>query len=454
MIFVASLMVIGCMSGAVIGGIQCNYLGRKKSILLDGTMLAIVYVGTGISPNLTMLMICRFIAGHVAASLICNIPAFTGEICQPEIRKLTGSFTVPAYSIGYCIMFIMGAILDWKISMYIMAGITALSTVLIMIFVPESPTWLLLKNRKDEATKSLMSLRGNEEVVNAEFKAILDNLYHILHVEEKGNNSDKNQTKHFSGLKDIFAAFHDPSFLKPFSLLVVMFCIGWELSGYPAIGFYLVELLQEGNIPMNPYWGAATIASFRAVTMLICSVLTRNLKRRLMYMSGTAVVVLGFCALGTYFLLKSETSLIDEFPILKWMPLASIFVIYTAYSFGIAPVPYMLKGEILPAQYRILGSGMVGLLANICCFTSAKMAPSLAHLLGRYGAFYWYASFSLTSGIVAFFYMPETLGLSLEDIEKIYKKGEEGVKSNVTNSRHSRSTSIISFYGPLSDIVK
>ena len=83
-------------------------------------------------------------------------------------------------------MFIMGAILDWKISMYIMAGITVLSTILIMIFVPESPTWLLLKNRKDEAIKSLMSLRGNEEVVNAELKAILDNLYHILDVEEKG----------------------------------------------------------------------------------------------------------------------------------------------------------------------------------------------------------------------------------------------------------------------------
>ena len=42
----------------------------------------------------------------------------------------------------------------WKISMYIMAGITLLSTILILIFVPESPTWLLLKNRKDEAIKS------------------------------------------------------------------------------------------------------------------------------------------------------------------------------------------------------------------------------------------------------------------------------------------------------------
>ena len=202
-IFVASLMIIGCMSGAVIGGIQCNYLGRKKSIFLDGSILAIAHVGTGVSPNMTMLMICRFITGHVAASLICNIPAFTSEVCQPEVRKLTGSFTVPAYSVGYSIMYVMAAILGWKMSLHIMAGITVVSTILIVSLVPESPTWLLLKNRKDEALKSLMKLRGNKEVANAEMNIILTNLKHLLEEEDENVYPNETHRKYFKSLVEI-----------------------------------------------------------------------------------------------------------------------------------------------------------------------------------------------------------------------------------------------------------
>lgn len=396
-------------------------------------------------------MISRFVCGHCCASLLVNIPAYTSEICQPEVRKLTGSFVVVAFTTGFSIMLVIGAVLPWRVTMYIMAAFPAISVLLVFWLVPDSPVWLLIKNRENDARKALMILRGNEHVADLELKAIRDNLEHQINLEKEVLEEEKRDgTRWYSGLLEIYNSFRDSTFLKPFGVLLVMFCIGLEWAGLPAIAFYMVNLLEEANIPMDPYWGAAAVSGYRTLLLMVTPTITKNFKRRPMYLINCILVVLGHCGIATYFLLRSKSNVISSFPVAKWIPVFSIVIIYTAFSFGYGSVPYMLQGEILPAQSRSIGTGLLGFIDNISCFMATKMAPTIADYFGSFGAFYLYAGGALFSGLVAYFRMPETLGLSLEQIESMYRKPKDANKKASLKCHMSRSNSLISFCEPVS----
>ena len=82
----------------------------------------------------------------------------------------------------------------------------------------------------------------------------------------------------------------------------------------------------------------------------------------------------------------------------------------------------IILGELLPSDMRSLGCGLLGVLDNISLFTAVKTVPTLISSLGIHGAFLLYSSCCLTNLIICLFIMPETKGLSLEEIEDYYKK--------------------------------
>ena len=120
----------------------------------------------------------------------------------------------------------------------------------------------MTKGRHEDAKQSLMRLRGdqNMDIVESEFNRILLN----VKIQEKENelNSpfEKDQSK-FTQLTMQIPS--DMSFWKPFGFLMVLFAMGLEWTGLPAIGFYMVPLLKKSKIPFDPFWASALLASYR-----------------------------------------------------------------------------------------------------------------------------------------------------------------------------------------------
>ena len=114
----------------------------------------------------------------------------------------------------------------------------------ILYFSPKSPVWLLSHNKQKEAIEALNVLRGqkNQEIINFEFKEIQDNL-----------NAQKPQSVEnwVQKLKKNVSLLIDPTFIKPFFVLLLLFPIGMSWSGLISIGFYMVPLLQSANISMQ-----------------------------------------------------------------------------------------------------------------------------------------------------------------------------------------------------------
>ena len=110
-----------------------------------------------------------------------------------------------------------------------------------------------------------------------------------------------------------------------------------------------------------------------------------------------------------------------DFLIARWIPIFSILIIYTAFSFGWGSIPYGLQGELLPARARSFGAGLLGFVDNLVLFFVTKSVPSMFALLGVHGTFLLSACCATGMLLLSFFFMPETMGMTLEEIEDMYR---------------------------------
>lgn len=444
LLFLASILVFGSMLGSLTGGLQCQFLGRKKSLIIDNIVVFGSLMTLSFSHNYISLLICRFCLGVSVASLRVNVPSYTGEICQPKVRMLTGSFVMVCNSGGMSTMMVIGAMLNWRTAIQILAGFPILVIILVTIFVPESPIWLIMNNKHSDAKESLMKLRAGSKFIVEIESMRMQNALEQQNAELKEDTTDH---EYCSGILEVFNALRDKCFLKPFMILLVLFCIGFEWAGLPFIAYYMVGILIEADIPFDPYLASAGISLFRLVLILIFSFgIANRIRRRPLYLSTGVGIVLGNLALATYFCFRDGSNMIISFPVLKCVPVISMLIIYTSVSMGYGSVPYMLQGEILPPYARSVGSGLLGLCANICMFSAAKFGPTISESIGIGGAFYVFSGCAIATLLFGYFTMPETFNLSLEEIEKIY---QDKVEENVIpkrSSRNLRSSSIISFY--------
>ncbi len=188
------------------------------------------------------------------------VPIYTSEVSQPQVRKTTGSFTLMCYSTGFAFCLIFGALFPWRWAVGVVMIVPA-CCFFILMFCPETPSWYLSKGREEDAKAALIKLRGedNMDIVEAEFNRIVLN----MKIQEKENELNQDQTP------SKLAILTDMTFWKPFSFLMVVFCLAFEWTGLPAIAFYMVPLLKASQVPIDPFWCGAMLASYRALMSIV-----------------------------------------------------------------------------------------------------------------------------------------------------------------------------------------
>ena len=150
-------MILGSLTGSLCGGWQSGKFGRKKSLIFDSSIFIIGIVMSAFAPNFYTLLIARMLLGHSSASAMVATPIYTSEISQPQIRKITGSFTMVCYTTGYGLAVVfgkyeeipnieyqsnmsypLGALFPWRYALGVVI-IVPLFTFILLFFCPESP---------------------------------------------------------------------------------------------------------------------------------------------------------------------------------------------------------------------------------------------------------------------------------------------------------------------------
>ena len=206
----------------------------------------------------------------------------------------------------------------------------------ILFFCPESPVWYMSMNQPENAKLSLRKLRGegNPDLIQAELDRISLSLKYI------GKESELEDSPYKSSILESIPQTY--SFWRPLGILVLMFmALHW--GGFPALGFYMVSMLKDADIPLDPYWACAIISLFRTIVAIFGSTLNAKCKRRTMYLTCCGIHLAGLSSLATYFYMNYDGNLTQEYPVLKWTPIFSMMIIYTAFAFGYGSIPFILQ---------------------------------------------------------------------------------------------------------------
>ena len=106
--WIASILEIGSLSGAIFGGLLSEKLGRRRSLMIDSIFFLIGTLMTTFSRNLNMILVSRFIQGHSAISALVAVPLYTCEISQPEVRRFTALLPGLCMDIGVVVTYFLG----------------------------------------------------------------------------------------------------------------------------------------------------------------------------------------------------------------------------------------------------------------------------------------------------------------------------------------------------------
>ncbi|CAH2061068.1 unnamed protein product, partial [Iphiclides podalirius] len=414
--WIASIIGFALVVGNIIITPTMDAVGRKRSQLLT------------ILPNMTgwfMLLLVNNVAGLIVARFLQGIAMgmlgplgsiIIGEMTDPRNRGAFLTSVSLSLTIGVLATHALGTLFSWQQNALICSFITFVSCLLI-IYAPESPSWLISKGRYDEGAEVFFWLRGRDSKQQMELEDMIaaqKSARKTVVVEQK-QSLFRRIGRSFSYL---WETTRKPEFFKPVIIMFMLY-IMLQFAGINVISSYVMDIVHQ---LVGPDANAKLIMVALDIERLVCNVLAvflmKTVKRRTLLFSSASICVLSYMGKAAYVYCKVNGTLpFDN----QWVPLLLIGTYMFSLTIGISSIPFAISGEIFPLEYRGLGGGISILALSLNFFVAVKSFPVLTHSVGLPWTYCLYAGIVVLCLIVIYLMMPETKDRTLQDIENSFR---------------------------------
>ena len=387
-------------------------LGRKLSLIVTEVPALLGWFLIYSATDVKMIYAGRFLTGLGSGMVGAPSRVYTSEVTQPHLRGTLTAIASVGVSTGVLISYTLGAMLSWNIC----AGISAIlpaAALLLMLFYPETPSYLISVNKSEEARDALQRFRSTAYDLDVEMNALVD-------------FNNKNNIKRLTGFREIVNALVQPNAVKPFALLFLYFLI-YQWTGTNAVTFYAVEIVAISGIELDKYMVTVFLGIVRLISTIVACVACRRYGRRPMtFISslGCGITMLG---LGSYIWMK------DHLASYGWIPISCIAGYTIACTLGFLVIPWVMIGEIYPVQIRGIIGGLTTMCAHVSIFSVVKTYPVLSESITQHGTFLLYGTISMLGTIYFYIYLPETKNKSLQEIEDYFSGRNDDLKTGKIN---------------------
>lgn len=469
---VASLAFAATFAMMVAGPLS-DRLGRKPVLKYAAVLFFVSAVLSALAPSFLVLIIARMIGGLGVGAALIVAPMYIAEISPPEMRGRMVSINQLNIVLGISIAFFMNYLIlklgqsdaDWVLRLHMgewnwrwMLGLESLPAVLYFFclwLVPESPRWLVMKDRENEALEVMTKFNPPAQARDQ--------------IQEIRSSVEQSPSGESSKLADLFK--------KPMRLVLVIgitVAILQQITGINSVFFYAPMIFEQSGIGTDAsYMQAILVGLTNLVFTLLAIALIDKIGRKTLLgvgVSGIAVCMFllayGFSSatytldresieqlpahidrvqisqienktfdsdlsykkalaeiLGEKALKENESILISSsISMNPTLILAGILGFVASFAISIGPVMWVLFSELFPNRIRAVAISFVGFINSGVSFLVQLIFPWELSTFGNAGTFLLYGLFAVVGLVIIMKILPETKGQSLEHLEQILVK--------------------------------
>jgi sugar porter (SP) family MFS transporter len=399
--FTVAIALIGTIIGAAFVGKPADRFGRRAVLIGTAVFYFVSAVGCALAWDWYALLFFRLLGGLAVGGASVVSPMYIAEIAPAKIRGRLVALAQFNIVLGILLAFLSNYIIammhpgdtEWR-WMFGIEAFPAAAFFFLLFANFDSPRWLIAKGRSDEAKTILARIGTDTGDVEREVKAIQES----IHLER-------------SLLNEPFCC---AKYIKPISLAVLIAMFN-QLSGINAILYYAPTVFKMAGAGTESAMFQSTLIGLTNLvfTMLALTVIDHLGRKKLMlvgsigYIISLGATAAAFSYFGT-----------DFTPLGGKIVLGAIVLFIASHAFGQGAVIWVFISEIFPNRVRARGQALGSFTHWIMAAAISWTFPFIAGGLGAGHVFAFYAVMMVIQLFWVLFFMPETKGVALEDIQK------------------------------------
>ncbi|MEY2113998.1 sugar porter family MFS transporter [Rhodanobacter sp. FW106-PBR-R2A-1-13] len=398
--WIVSSMMFGAAVGAVAASWLSATLGRKRSLILGAVLFVLGSLLSGLAWSPETLIAARLVLGLAIGVATFTAPLYLAEVAPEHIRGAMISTYQLMITIGILVAFLSDTALSYTGAWRWMLGVIAIPGALFLLGVlalPDSPRWLMMRGRRDEALGVLHRLRGDPAVVEREAADIEEQ----LKTPQRG-----------------WHLFLENRNFRRSVGLGVLLQLMQQFTGMNVVMYYAPRIFQAmGYDTAAQMWFTALVGLTNVLATFIAIALIDRWGRKPILYTGFAVMATGLGVVGA----MMDGGIATHAGQLFTVAMLLMFIVGFAMSAG--PLVWTLCSEIQPLKGRDFGIGCSTFTNWIANMIVGATFLTLLNGIGNAHTFWLYAALNLVFIGLTFWLIPETKGVTLEQIERNLMNG-------------------------------
>ena len=399
--FLVSSVLIGAVIGAATNGILADIFGRKKIIMATAVIFILGSILCAFAPNVYVLILSRIFVGFAVGIVNFVVPLYLSEVSPKNLRGTLVSLYQWAITAGILFSYFINAVFaqavyNWRWMLF--AGVVPGLVLFIgMCFMSDTPRWLVSKNRDDEAKKVFSKIEPDIEP-EKEIAEIKETLV------------DNRQEKAFRLKKWMIMPF-----VVGIGIMFAQIC-----TGINTIIYYAPTIFKTAGFDSNltAIYATTGIGVVNFIMTIVAVFFTDRIGRKPLLYFGLTGVMLSLFALGTSFAFAGVLG-----SSLKWVAVGSLVTYIICFAMSLGPIGWILVSEVFPLRIRGIAMSVCTVSNFAFNFFVVGRFPVLLHRIGGAWTFWIFGIVSILCIIFVYFFVPETKGISLEEIESNWRRG-------------------------------
>ena len=398
---VVSAVLLGAVVGAAFSGALADRFGRKKVILITAFLFAIGAIGAAFAASIPVIIIFRMMIGIAIGVASYTAPLYISEISPPEARGALVSLNQLMITCGIVVSYLVDLALtlapnEWR-WMFGLGALPAVILIMGMMALSESPRWLISHNRVEEARASLGKVMDKAKI-EPEIKAI------------QGSLSVK-----AGSWKEVMSPWVRPALVVGIALAFFQ-----QMTGINTIIYYAPTIFEFAGFSSHKVSILATVGvgTVNVLMTVVAIWFIDRLGRKPLLYIGLVGMALSLGLLGLAFYLPGMMGA------LKMLTVLCVLFYIASFAISLGPIFWLIISEIYPLKVRGRAMSLATLANWLFNMIVASTFLTLTEKLGKAGAFWFYATVCLAGLVFCYFYVPETKGHTLENIEHFLKRNK------------------------------